>query len=296
MKHIAVIGAGNWGKNLVRVFHKLGNLYAVCDIEELGVPHGSLWVPDYKLLLQNPLVDGVVIATPTKTHYHIAKDALLAGKDVFVEKPMTLSLEESQDLTNIAQDEDRILMVGYLLEYHPGMDRLKELAWRGDLGKINFLHANRLGLGKFNVIDSIVRNLASHDILFALSLIGEEPEKVIMKESSYFANGASDVGTVVLSFKDNVMAYITASRIYPIKERRMVVAGDQKLAVLDDVAKNFFIMDYMGRQTVIGFDSSEPLENECKHFIKCMETREEPKTGGSADVMILTIIERGNNV
>ena len=182
-KNIGLIGCGYWGKNLVRNFYELNSLYAVCDIDQESLkscqekyPNLTLY-SDHKSILKDPQVKAVAIATPAATHYSIAKEALLAGKDVFVEKPIALNYKEGEELVASAKDKNKVLMVGHILEYHPGIIKLKKIISKGDLGKINYIYSNRLNLGKFRKEENILWSFAPHDISVILYLLEEMPEE-----------------------------------------------------------------------------------------------------------------------
>ena len=180
--HVAVVGAGYWGRNIVRVFSELGSLFAVCDTNKEVLKGISSRYPGVKVfvsfdeLLSTDEVQAVAIATPAVTHYELTKRAILAGKDVFVEKPLSLTTREGQELVDLAKEKERILMVGHILRYHPAITKLKELIDSGSLGKIRYIYSNRLNIGKLRVEENILWSFAPHDISVILHLVGEEPE------------------------------------------------------------------------------------------------------------------------
>ena len=183
--NIAVAGCGYWGKNLVRNFAELGALHTICDANPsvLRQLHSSYPAvnteTEYSQVLQNKEIKGVVISTPAILHYEMARQALLAGKDVFVEKPLALKVEEGKELVESAEKNNQVLMVGHLLEYHPGVVKLKELIDKGELGKIRYIYSNRLNLGQFRTEEDIMWSFAPHDISVILLLMGGEmPEKI----------------------------------------------------------------------------------------------------------------------
>lgn len=175
MANIAVIGAGYWGKNLARNFAELGVLHTICDtdVDRLKDYPQVNRVIVYAEVLGNKEIDAVAISTPAELHYQLTKEALLAGKDVFCEKPLALMVKEGEELTTLAQQNNRILMVGHLLEYHPAVLKLKEMVVKGELGKINYIYSSRLNLGKIRREENILWSFAPHDIAVILLLLNE---------------------------------------------------------------------------------------------------------------------------
>ena len=227
---VAVVGCGYWGKNLVRNFRELGALRMVCDAAEAGrklavemAPHAKV-VADVDEVL-NALVEGVVIATPAETHYKLARQALLAGKDVLVEKPLALTYEQGVELVKLAKRQGRILMVGHVLEYHPGIVRLLELVRSGELGKVRYIYSNRLSLGKVRREENILWSFAPHDIAIILRLMGQMPFQVVACGGSYVQPNIADVTVTNLLFDNGVRAHIFVSWLHPFKEQRLVVIG-----------------------------------------------------------------------
>ncbi|HEY1337935.1 MAG TPA: Gfo/Idh/MocA family oxidoreductase, partial [Bryobacteraceae bacterium] len=184
MSQVAVVGNGYWGRNLVRNFHELGALGAICDESPLAEASAREKYPqiaferDYGCILRDPVIAAIVLATPAATHYAMARQALEAGKDVFVEKPLSLSMAEGAALVEMAERRGRILMVGHILQYHPAVRRLKELIQSGALGRIQYLYSNRLNIGKIRTEENILWSFAPHDISVMLELLDEEPTQV----------------------------------------------------------------------------------------------------------------------
>ena len=199
MPNIAVIGCGYWGRNLVRNFWDLKALHALYDADEKKAKELKPLYPQVDIanelteVFQDDSIDGIVVATPAEFHYEVAKEALLAGKDVFVEKPLSLRVREGKDLVALAEEKKRILMVGHLLEYHPGIVKLKEMVSAGELGKINYIHSTRLNLGKFRTEENILWSFAPHDISAILLLLEEMPKEVSAHGGSYLNQGIADV-------------------------------------------------------------------------------------------------------
>ena len=305
---VAVVGCGYWGKNLVRNFRELGALRMVCDAAEAGrklavemAPHAKV-VADVDEVLSAP-VKGVVIATPAETHYELARQALLAGKDVLVEKPLALTYEQGVELVQLAKRQGRILMVGHVLEYHPGIVRLLELVRSGELGKVRYIYSNRLSLGKVRREENILWSFAPHDIAIILRLMGQMPFQVVACGGSYVQPNIADVTVTNLLFDNGVRAHIFVSWLHPFKEQRLVVIGSRKMASFDDVAKRLVLYDQRvdlregepvpvkGNGEEVPFAKDEPLRLECQAFLTAMETREPPLTDGTSGLRVLKVLQ-----
>ena len=237
---VAIIGGGYWGKNLVRNFYNLNSLKLVCDKNETILSNYKVQYKGIETclaltdVLSSKDIQGVVIATPAETHFNIARESLLAGKHVYVEKPLVLREEEGQELIELAQENGRVLMVGHLLQYHPVFIRLKELAHSGELGRINYIYSHRLNLGKIRREENILWSFAPHDISMILALAREEPESLITTGGNYLHQKIADVTTTHLNFPSGLQAHIFVSWLHPFKEQKLVVVGERRMAVFDD--------------------------------------------------------------
>ncbi|CAB1065102.1 UDP-2-acetamido-3-amino-2,3-dideoxy-D-glucuronic acid acetyltransferase (EC [Olavius sp. associated proteobacterium Delta 1] len=308
---VAVIGGGYWGKNLVRNFYSLSSLKLVCDKNEallssLKDQYDGL---DTCLALSDVLsrsdIAGVAIATPAETHFNLARESLLAGKHVYVEKPLVLREHEGQELIEIAQKRDLVLMVGHLLQYHPVFIRLKELTHSGDLGRTNYIYSNRLNLGKIRREENILWSFAPHDISMILSLAGEEPESLITTGGNYLHKQIADVTTTHMVFPSGLRAHIFVSWLHPFKEQKLVVVGERKMAVFDDTLpwadklllyphqinwKNNMPVPTKADPEKVEIEQQEPLQGECKHFLDCMSNGTQPRTDGQEGLKVLEIL------
>src|SRR5260370_15364458 len=307
---IAVVGVGYWGKNLVRNFHDLGALEALCDVDPSaeatcrsryeGVKFGS----DYRKLLSDPSVDAVALATPAVTHYEMAKAGLEAGKDVLVEKPLAIDVKQGEELVKLAEAKGRILMVGHILRYHPAILKLKQLIKDGVLGKINYLYSNRLNIGKIRTEENILWSFAPHDISVMLSLLNEMPARVACQGSAYLNQNVADVTLSHFEFPSGVQAHIFVSWLHPIKEQRLVVVGSEKMAVFDDTAENKLVLyphkvEWKNRiptavkadAQVVALEEREPLRAECQHFLDCVQTRTTPVSNGAEGLRVLRVLD-----
>lgn len=310
-KNIAVIGSGYWGKNLVRNFHALGVLGFICDKNETLLQQFEEQYPGTRTclavsdMLADKTIKGVVIATPAESHFTLAREALLAGKHVLVEKPLALESAQAAELHKLAQDCDRTLMVGHLLQYHPVFIQLKKMVLSGDLGHINYIYSNRLNLGKIRREENILWSFAPHDISMILSLAGEEPSSIWATGGNYLHQSIADVTTTHLEFPSGMKAHIFVSWLHPFKEQKLVVVGDKKMAVFDDTLPwddklliyphsirwedNIPVPDKAEAERV-DIPQSEPLRSECEHFVSCIETGLTPATDGAEGIRVLKVL------
>lgn len=305
---IAVIGCGYWGKNLVRNFFQLGALSLVCDETEAGRQQSAEVAPGVRVTDQvdevlKPAISGVVIATPSETHYELARLALEAGKDVLCEKPLALDFEEGLDLVRVAKQRQRILMVGHVLEYHPGIVRLRELLAGDALGKVRYIYSNRLSLGKIRREENILWSFAPHDVAVILRLMGTLPFQVVACGGSYIQANIADVTVTNLLFDNGVRAHIHVSWLHPFKEQRLVVIGSRRMASFDDVDKRLVVYDQRvdvlegepipvrGDGQEIAFPGDEPLRLECRAFLEAIEHRQPPLTDGHSGLNVLKVLQ-----
>jgi predicted dehydrogenase len=317
MISIAVVGAGAWGKNHIRVFSEIPGvrLKYICDSDpkKLSALQKSypdaLTTSDLSPIVQDPEIKGVVIAASALSHHPLAKQALLADKDVLVEKPMALDVKDAEEMLAIAQKRGRILMVGHLLIYHPVVDRLKEMISSGELGKIHYLYTQRVNLGVIRQDENALWSFAPHDLSVILQLFGETPVVVSAHGESYIQKGIEDVVFLSLRFSDGKMANIHLSWLDPHKARRITIVGSKKMVVFDDmeVSEKLKIYDkgvgssnydtyseYLslrfGDITIPNIKMMEPLRAEAEHFIQCIDTRKKPKTGGEDGLEVVKIL------
>ena len=310
MKNIAIVGSGYWGKNLVRNFAELGVLHTICDtdpsvIEKYRAQYPELKLcSDYRQVLQDDAVEGVVIAAPAVLHHPMARAALLAGKDVFVEKPLALKVDQGYELVELAEQQNRILMVGHLLEYHPAIHKLKEMVDKGELGKIDYIYSNRLNLGKLRTEENVLWSFAPHDISVMLLLCGEMPLEVSAHGGYYLHRDIADVTMTTFSFKSGIRAHIFVSWLNPYKEQRLVVVGDKRMALFNDTEPKDKLLVYdheiewIDRKPVphpkqahaVEIPSTEPLKLECQDFIDSIRTRGKPRVDGRKGLQVLEVL------
>ena len=314
--NVACIGAGYWGENLVRNFNNLHALHVICDADRRRENYFKERYPSIRFtdsveaVLADPALAGVAIATPAETHGALVWQALLAGKDVFVEKPLCLSIAEGEKLSALAAERQQILMVGHLLWYHPAIVKLKKLIDDGELGRIRYIYSNRLNLGKIRREENILWSFAPHDISVILGLVGEMPDGVDAQGGNYLHDRISDVTVSLLSFPSGVKAHIFVSWLHPYKEQKLIVVGERQMAVFDDVAEKQKLTLYphvilwkgqipvpsKAKAIPVPIDSSEPLRAECEHFLECINTRQVPRTDGHEGLRVLTVLQQCQSV
>jgi predicted dehydrogenase len=314
---IAVVGAGAWGKNHIRVFSEIPNvrLKYVCDQDpskllslQKSYPQTKM-VENLKPILQDSEVTGVVVASSALSHYSLSKEIMLADKDVLVEKPMTLNTKDAEEILAIAEKRKRILMVGHLLIYHPVVARLKEMIASGELGKTYYVYTQRVNLGVIRQDENALLSFAPHDLSVILYLLEEEPVAVTAYGESYIQKGIEDVAFLGLQFNDGKVANIHLSWLDPHKLRKITIVGSKKMVVFDDmeVSEKLKVYDkgvkslsydtygeYLslrfGDITIPSIKMVEPLRAEAEHFIQSIESRKEPKTSGQDGLRVVKIL------
>jgi len=307
---VTVIGCGHWGKNLVRNFHQLGALAGVCDADQdkAGEIAATYDVParPFEDILADKAIQGIVIATPAEQHAEAAQAALRAGKNVFVEKPLSLKVSDAEMLCQLSDDTGLVLMVGHLLQYHPGFEKLKEICQAGTLGRVQYVYSHRLNLGKFRTEENILWSFAPHDISMILGLLGEDVETVSATGHSYLSHEVPDITTTHIQFANNRAAHVFVSWLHPFKEQRLVVVGDKGMAVFDDLRgweekisiyphrvdwnDGVPVPSRADRETV-PLDEAEPLRLECQHFLECLAKNETPRTDGREGLRVLRVLD-----
>ncbi len=309
-RSIGVVGIGYWGKNLVRVFNELGALHSVCDKDPsrealvLQKYSEARFCGGIEDVLGDEAIEGIVIATPASTHGELVRQGLEAGKNVFVEKPLALSVEEGEKLVSLAKRTQKVLMVGHLLQYHPAVLKLKELIREGELGRIQYVYSNRLNIGKIRTEENILWSFAPHDISVIVELLGEEPKEVWSHGGSYLKSDVADVTVSDFVFPSGVRGHIFVSWLHPFKEQRLVVVGSKKMAVFEDTAEKKLIVyphrvewinraptAFKGESEVVPVEMREPLRLECEHFLDCIETGKSPRTDGAEGLRVLRILD-----
>ena len=310
-KIIGLIGLGYWGKNILRNLHELGVLHTACDAEQYIISERKETFQDvnystnFNDVLKEPDIKAVVIATPAVTHYELVKQALLVGKDVFVEKPLALTIKEGKELVDLAEEENRILMVGHILQYHPAVIRLKELISSGELGKIQYIYSNRLNIGKLRTEENILWSFAPHDMSVILMLLDEEPIRVSALGGDYLNSGICDITMTTMEFRNGVKGHIFVSWLHPYKEQKLIVVGSKAMAAFDDMSEEkLFIyphkiewkngkipIAHKADYEAVPIEKGEPLKQELTHFVECVLERKRPRTDGREGLKVLKILE-----
>lgn len=318
---IGVIGAGYWGKNLVRNFAEMPGsaLVMVCDSDPSRLAAVSRSYPgvgvtaNFGELLERKDIDAVVVVTPAAMHFEHAREALRAGKHVFVEKPMAMSTAEAGLLEELSRTARLTLMVGHLLLFHPAVRKLRELIGAGELGDVYYLYAQRVNLGKVRRDENALWSFAPHDVSVVLYLLGAEPETVTAVGECYLQKDIQDVVFLTMKFPDRKMAQVQLSWLDPHKERKLTVVGSRKMAVFDDVETSEKIRIYdkgfdrppeygsygeyltlrEGDILIPRIDMKEPLRLECEHFIECVRDGKRPLTDARAGVQVVKVLEAG---
>jgi predicted dehydrogenase len=317
---IGVVGLGYWGPNLARNFAGLpgSELRWVCDGSEAAREKAALQFPDARVtadlddLLADPELDAIVLATPVPSHAELAVRVLEAGKHCFVEKPLAQSVADAERAVVAAAKSGKLLMVGHLLEYHPGVLKLKELADGGELGEIYYIYGNRLNLGKLRADENALWSLGAHDVSVLLALAGEAPIEAVAHGESYVRPGVEDVVFCYLRFPSGLAAHLHLSWLDPHKERRFTVVGAHKMATFDDMAVE-------GKITVYdkGFDEAprgygewvtrsgdiysprlptvEPLRVECQEFLDSINEDRAPRSDGASGLRVVRVLEQLQN-
>ena len=308
---IAVVGCGQWGRNHVRNFAELEALHTVCDVNPTPLEAIHCQYPHIKIetefdkVLRDQQVKGVVIATPADTHFTLAKAVLEAGKDVLVEKPLALQVQQGELLVELAIKKKRILQIGHVLCYHSAVLKLKELVENGTLGKVCYVYSNRLNLGQFRTEENILWSFAPHDISIIITLLGEMPVSVSAHGGNYLQPDIADVTVTTLNFGSGVQGHIFVNWLNPYKEHKLVVMGDRGMAVFDDMAKRdkLAMHEYSvnwidgapfpgsNKRLLVDVEVEEPLRRECQDFLECIEHRRIPRADGRQGLQVLRILD-----
>jgi predicted dehydrogenase len=317
MIRAAVAGLGYWGPNLARNFAALPDCEVtwLCDASADALARVGAQHPDARRateldeVLGDDAVDAVVLATPVPSHADLAERVLDAGKHCFVEKPLATSVADAERAVEAAVRAKRTLMVGHLLEYHPAVEKLKEIADSGQLGDLHYVYSHRLNLGKLRADENALWSLGAHDVSVLLHLLGEEPTDVEARGESYMRPPVEDVVFCFLRFPSGRAAHMHLSWLDPHKERTFTVVGSKRMATFDD-------MDTERKVTVYdkGFDESaqgygeyitrsgdvwspripnrEPLRIECEHFLACIRDGKTPRSDGESGLRVVRVLEK----
>jgi predicted dehydrogenase len=314
MAKIAQLGLGYWGSNLLRNFLSLKDceMLAACDLDPAMLAKARDKYPnltltsDFNSLLSDKEIDALIIATPGETHFKLAKQALSAGKHVFVEKPITLKTSEAEELIRLSDKVGKKLMVGHLLLYHPAVRKLKKVLNDGVIGKVGYLYFRRANFGKVRNFENVLWSLAPHDISVLLYLLDEKPTQCSAIGARCVQPDIEDVVFTSLRFADGKIAHLHNSWLDPRKEREIVVVGEKGMLILDEVSKDGklkLIKKHISRtsgaggfsyedegETIRKFEDVEPLKVECQHFIDCVKDGQQPLTDGKNGLDVLRVL------
>jgi predicted dehydrogenase len=301
---VAVVGAGRWGRNLVKTFHELGALAAVVESDSKILNSLSQDFPGIALFpnLEDVLrsdTPALAIATPAATHYEVARKALLAGKDAFVEKPLSLCSQEAEELAELASSKKKILMVGHLLLHQPAIQWIHDNL--AELGTISSIHMERLNLGTVRSVENALWSLGVHDVSVLLYLMDEAPSRVAVSGQRSLQPGVEDDVYLHLFFKKGSQAHLHVSWLWPERRRQLVAIGSKGMIVYDElkqevtlhrktIGKNLENKDE-GSELVFRGDPS-PLKRELVHFLECVKNRTEPRSGARNGIDVVKVMEK----
>lgn len=307
--NVAVIGCGIWGKNVVRNFYNLEALHTVCDLDAENRKNLKEQYPDVNIIadfnevLANPDIDAVAVVTPSHTHYKIVKQAIEAGKHVYVEKPISTVAAEAKALDELATKNNMVLMVGHLLMYHPAVNRLKMLIKEGVLGDIRYVQSDRLNINHFKNDRSVMWDLAPHDVSMTSYILGKEPVRVISAVgASSDNNEIMDITHVTIEYEDNIIAHISDSWIHPQKRVNLLVRGTKATAIFDDTLTENKLQIFestspkTSKTEVLDYIEIEPLKLECQHFLNCIENGKSARSDGHNGFNVVKVLEEAEKI
>ena len=318
--NVGVVGAGYWGPNLIRNFAALpeANLQIVCDLDPVQLEkikdnyHGIQITTNFDELLKNPEIEAVVVATPAESHCRLVSAALSSGKHVFVEKPLADNSTDAELLVRLAKENDRVLMVGHIFLYQAAMSRLIELVNQGNIGDIRYLHGVRTSMaGTARLDTNIVWDALVHDAYILPAIFGKAPERILAAGAGYLSKELEDVAFVTFDFGDDRLAQVYVSWYALQKERQITVIGKEAILHYDDLADEPLMrynrryeqgeeLDPQGRPRwhwrdhggkAVPLPAAEPMRDECRHFLRCIEENREPMTDGYSGLVAVQIIE-----
>ncbi|MDF2645163.1 MAG: NAD(P)-dependent oxidoreductase [Paenibacillus sp.] len=308
-QQVIVVGAGQWGKNLVRTFSDLQALAAVAEFDSVlreGLSSNYPNIPlydNYVEAIEKTEASAVIIATPAHTHYDVASYALNAGKDVFIEKPITLSSSDASELIALAKRKKLIVMVGHLLLYQPAIQKIKELIDTGRIGVLKSLHQERMKLGRVRSVENVLWSFGVHDIAVFLYLVDQTPKSIQVSGQSILQTEIEDDVYLHMTFKNGISAHLHTSWLWPELRRRLVVIGDRGMLVYDEERQNVTLhrkgvhtdLSNWDDGSEVAFEGAEqPLKLECTHFLECIAERKQPISDGANGLEVIRILEKAS--
>jgi predicted dehydrogenase len=315
---VGMVGLGYWGPNVARNFDNLAGceLTWCCDADEAQrekwskVHRETRFTPDLDDLLSDPELDAIVVTTPVPTHASMVETVIGAGKHCFVEKPLAQTLDDAERVAALAAEQDKVLMVGHLLEYHPGVVQLKEMIDSGDLGDLRYIYGQRLNLGRLRYDENALWSLGAHDVSVLLALAGELPVEACAHGTAHITDGVEDVVFGYLTFESGLAGHLHLSWLDPHKARKITVVGSQRMAALDDMEmerkltvwdkgfdpqeSSFGDREYVTRSAGIyspAIPAREPLAIECQHFVDCVRDGQTPRSDGASGARVVRVLE-----
>jgi predicted dehydrogenase len=307
-----VIGWGYWGPKIARNLDSLPHtsVTMVADLDarrlhslELHQPSVQTTTDPDEIFTSD--VDGIVISAPVRAHYQLARKALLHDKHVLVEKPLTNSIEQAEELIALSRERKRVLMVGHTFEYSPAVNELKKIIADGELGKIYCIEAERVNLGLFRPDINVIWDLAPHDISILLYILGKKPEQIKVQAHAHLQPHIQDVAHLDLGFEDGMTAHIHVSWLHPCKIRKVTIIGDRRMLVYDDTNPAEMIKIYNkgadvdadpvvsyrhGAITIPHIDWTEPLRLECEDFVQAIRKEQSPRASGEVGLEVVRIL------
>lgn len=317
MKNIAVVGCGYWGKNLVRNFYELETLAAVCDpiktVAENFSKKYNIPVKTWEEILNDKTIQGIVLAVPAFLHSKLCCEAIQNGKDVYVEKPLALTEKEGFHIKRTLENSSQILLVGHLLQYHPAIVKIKELLKSGIIGELKYIRSHRFNMGKIRHEENVLWSFAPHDFSVIHSIVNSRIKTIQSHGQYLFNDKIADRVDVIIEFESGIHAEVCVSWVHPFKEQKLVIGGSKGFLVFDDTLpldqklkiykhiysrKGSVIVIEKSEAEIVMLSSEEPLKEECRHFIDCIKTRQQPRTNineGIAVVHMLQLAQEGLN-
>ena len=320
---LGIVGLGYWGPNLLRNFAQLNeaNVKICCDLDEKILANTKTQYPDieitndYSKLLQDPEIQAIVLAVSATHHYNLAKQAILHKKHIYVEKPLTLEVSHAEELVSLSQQNNVKLMVGHLMEYHPAIEKIKQMILEQELGDVYYIYSQRVNLGKIRKDENALWSLAPHDISIIMYLLESEPVKVSARGVAYLQEGIEDVVFLDMFFPNKIMAHVQLSWLDPHKIRKTTIVGSKKMVVFDDMDQLEMLRIYdkgvvnnpaygsfgealslrFGDVTIPHVKMAEPLRLECQHFIDCIRNDKQPRSDGEDGLRVVKVLQAAQN-
>lgn len=319
MVNIGFVGLGSWGINLLRALKGIenANIKSCCDKNSVALEKARKLSPSSNFtqkfddLVCDKSIDAIVIVTNALTHYELALKAIEKGKHVLVEKPLAMRVKDTSQLVNLAAKKGIKLMVGHLLEYHPAVEKIKELISKGELGKIYYIYSTRVNFGILRSDENALWSLAPHDISMVNYLLDKEPIRVSAYGQSYLQKGIEDIVFINLQISGKILVHIHISWLDPLKIRRLTIVGSKKMVVFDDMESSEKVKIYdkgfkqkkdsfltpltslvvrFGDIVAPKIDMSEPLKRECEHFIWCILKNKNPRSDGIDGLRVTKVL------